>query len=150
MKTSGWLERRNSLSNDLRNEKESTRGSRLVSQRSKTLKQALQQYTPVQVSITFRFMSNWNVYVITCVTCQVWDWLFKACEVNGRILFRDGFIDVTDIEECIVKGKCKKLGIKLPAWSILQCLLASAKSESPGLVICEFYFLDLNERTTHL
>ncbi|MFS7929470.1 putative membrane protein [Helianthus anomalus] len=115
MKTSGGLERRNSYGNDLKNEKESTRGSRLVSQRSRTLKQALQQYTPV----------------------QVWDWLFKSCEVNGRILFRDGLLDVKDIEECIVKGKCKKLGIKLPAWSILQCLLASAKSESPGLVISE-------------
>ncbi|KAM0070955.1 putative membrane protein [Helianthus debilis subsp. tardiflorus] len=115
MKTSDGLERRNSYGNDSKNEKESTRGSRLVSQRSRTLKQALQQYTPV----------------------QVWDWLFKSCEVNGRILFRDGLLDVKDIEECIVKGKCKKLDIKLPAWSILQCLLASAKSESPGLVISE-------------
>ncbi|KAL8239324.1 hypothetical protein R6Q59_015891 [Mikania micrantha] len=115
MKTSDGLEWRSSNVNDLRNEKESVRGSRLVSQRSKTLKQALQQYTPV----------------------QVWDWLFKSCEVNGRILFRDGLIDVSDIEECIVKGKCKKLGVKLPAWSILQCLLASAKSDSPGLVISD-------------
>ncbi|KAK9074119.1 hypothetical protein SSX86_006716 [Deinandra increscens subsp. villosa] len=115
MKTSDGLERRGSNGNDLRNEKESTRSSRLVSQRSRTLKHALQRYTPV----------------------QVWDWLFKSCEVNGRILFRDGLIDVSDIEECIVKGKCKKLGIKLPAWSILQCLLASAKSESPGLVISD-------------
>ncbi|GJW15517.1 uncharacterized membrane protein isoform X1 [Tanacetum coccineum] len=55
--------------------------------------------------------------------------------VNGRILFRDGLIDVKDIEECIVKARCKKLAIKLPAWSILQCLLALAKSESSGLVI---------------
>ncbi|XP_076946402.1 putative membrane protein At3g27390 [Bidens hawaiensis] len=115
MHTSDGLERRNSNGNDLRNEKESTRGSRLVSQRSRTLKHALQQYTPV----------------------QVWDWLFKSCEVNGRILFRDDLIDVKDIEECIVKGRCKKLGIKLPAWSILQCLLASAKSESRGLVISD-------------
>nr|GEZ08733.1 hypothetical protein [Tanacetum cinerariifolium] len=58
-------------------------------------------------------------------------------DVNERILFRDGLIDVKDIEECIVKGRCKKLAIKLPAWSIMQCLLASAKSESTGLVICE-------------
>ncbi|XP_076887311.1 putative membrane protein At3g27390 [Bidens hawaiensis] len=115
MHTSDGLDRRNSNGNDFRNEKESTRGSRLVSQRSRTLKHALQQYTPV----------------------QVWDWLFKSCEVNGRILFRDGLINVKDIEECIVKGKCKKLGIKLPAWSILQCLLASAKSESCGLVISD-------------
>nr|GEX22196.1 uncharacterized membrane protein At3g27390 [Tanacetum cinerariifolium] len=65
----------------------------------------------------------------------VWDWLFKSCHVNGRILFRDGLIDVKDIEECIVKGRCKKLAIKLPAWSIMQCLLASAKSESSSFII---------------
>ncbi|XP_024960269.1 uncharacterized membrane protein At3g27390 isoform X2 [Cynara cardunculus var. scolymus] len=118
MKTSDRLER-SLTGNDNKNEKESSRGSRLVSQRSKTLKQALQQYTPV----------------------QVWDWLFKSCEVNGRILLRDGLIDVKDIEECIVKGRCKKLDIKLPAWSILQCLLASAKSESSGLVIFFEWFI---------
>jgi len=67
---------------------------------------------------------------------QVWDWLFKSCEVNGRILLRDGLVTVKDIEECILKGNCKKLGIQLPAWSILQCLLASAKFNSSGLVIC--------------
>ncbi|KAH7576588.1 hypothetical protein JRO89_XS01G0114200 [Xanthoceras sorbifolium] len=67
----------------------------------------------------------------------VWDWLFKSCEVNGRILLRDGFIDIKDIEECIINGNCKKLGIKLPAWVILQCLLVSAKSNSPGLVISD-------------
>nr|GFB24256.1 uncharacterized membrane protein At3g27390 isoform X1 [Tanacetum cinerariifolium] len=49
----------------------------------------------------------------------------------------EGFMDVKDIEECIVKGRCKKLAIKLPAWSIMQCLLASAKSESSGFVIYE-------------
>lgn len=68
---------------------------------------------------------------------QVWDWLFKSCEINGRMLISEGLIDVKDIEECIVKGKCKKLGIKLPAWSILHCLLASAKSNSSGLVVSD-------------
>lgn len=61
--------------------------------------------------------------------------------MNGRILLRDGLIDVADIEECIVKGNCKKLGIKLPAWSVLQCLLVSAKSDSPGLEICTCIFV---------
>lgn len=75
---------------------------------------------------------------VTVFLIQVWDWLFKSCEVNGRILLRDELINLKDIEECIVKGNCKKLGIKLPAWSILQCLLISAKSNSPGLVICTF------------
>lgn len=112
------LGRRNSIDNDKadqKNEREGAHNSKLVSEQSRTLKWAIQQYTPV----------------------QVWDWLFRSCEVNGRMLLRDGLIDVKDIEECIVKGRCKKLGIKLPAWSILQCLLASAKSESSGLVISD-------------
>ena len=65
---------------------------------------------------------------------QVWDWLFKSCEVNGKILLHDGLITIKDIEECIVKGNCRKLSIKLPAWSILQCLLASANCNSSGLM----------------
>ncbi|CAK9167173.1 unnamed protein product [Ilex paraguariensis] len=98
-----------------KNEREASHNSKLVSERSRTLKWAIQQSTPM----------------------EVWDWLFKSCEVNGRILFRDGMIDIKDIEECLVKGNCKKLSIKLPAWSILQCLLESAKSDSSGLVISD-------------
>lgn len=64
-----------------------------------------------------------------------------SCEVNGRLLLQDGLITTEDIEECILKGNCKKLSIKLPAWCILQCLLSSAKSNSPGLVICKFFLL---------
>lgn len=66
---------------------------------------------------------------------QVWDWLFKSCEVNAPLLLREGLLDAKDIEKCIVKGNCKKLEVKLPAWTLLQCLLASAKSDSPGLVL---------------
>ncbi|KAK8717832.1 hypothetical protein V6N13_045086 [Hibiscus sabdariffa] len=86
---------------------------KLVSENSRTLKWAIQQYRPM----------------------QVWDWLFKSCEVNGRRLLHEGLITIKDIEECIVKGNCRKLGIKLHAWSILQCLLTSVKSDSSGLVI---------------
>ncbi|KAI3920493.1 hypothetical protein MKX01_000832 [Papaver californicum] len=89
-------------------------GSKLVSEKSR-LRWGIQQLKPV----------------------QVWDWLFRSCEVNGRILLHEGLIDTKDIEECILKGKCKKLGIKLPAWCILQCLLSSVKSNSPGLVISD-------------
>lgn len=70
----------------------------------------------------------------------MWDWLFKSCEVNGRILLHEGLIDAKDIVECIARGKCKKLGVKLPSLSILQCLLESAKSNSAGLVICMYFF----------
>ncbi|GAV68432.1 hypothetical protein CFOL_v3_11935 [Cephalotus follicularis] len=95
--------------------REGSYNSKLVSERSRTLKWAMEKYKPI----------------------QVWDWLFKSCDVNGRILLRDGLIDIKDIEECLVKGNCKKLGIKLPAWSLLQCLLTSAKSDSSGLVISD-------------
>ncbi|XP_016487134.2 putative membrane protein At3g27390 isoform X1 [Nicotiana tabacum] len=113
MSSSGGLESKNSIEQKI--EKEGSRSLKLISHGSKTLKQTIQQYTPM----------------------QVWGWLFKSCEVNGRILLREGLIDVKDIEECIVKGDCKKQGIKLPAWSILQCLLISAKSDSPGLLISD-------------
>ncbi|KFK24459.1 hypothetical protein AALP_AAs46367U000200 [Arabis alpina] len=89
--------------------------SRFVSEPSRTLRKAITLYKPV----------------------QVWEWLFKSCEVNGRILLRDGLIDVKDVEECLVKGNCKKLYIQLPTWTVLQCLLASAKSNSSGLVISD-------------
>ncbi|KAI4331555.1 hypothetical protein MLD38_029734 [Melastoma candidum] len=97
------------------NGREGSYNSKLSSQQSWAFKQAIHQYRPL----------------------QVWDWLFKSCEVNGRILLRDGLIDITDIEECMLKGNCKKLVVKLPTWSILQCLLTSAKTNCAGLVISD-------------
>nr|GMD67751.1 uncharacterized membrane protein At3g27390 isoform X1 [Ipomoea batatas] len=70
----------------------------MASQGSRKLKQAIQQYTPV----------------------QVWDWLFKSCEVNGIILLHEGLIDAKDIVSYIAGGKCKKLVVKLPSLSILN------------------------------
>ncbi|KAK8467670.1 hypothetical protein PHAVU_007G123002 [Phaseolus vulgaris] len=92
-----------------------SQNSKQTLQQSRSLKWRIQQYRPM----------------------QVWDWLFKSCEVNGRILFRDSLISFGEVEEFILKGNCKKLSIKLPAWSMLQCLLTSAKSNSDGLVISE-------------
>ncbi|XP_057428510.1 uncharacterized membrane protein At3g27390 isoform X2 [Lotus japonicus] len=100
---------------NLKIRRDSSQNSKHILQQTRSLKWKIQQYKPV----------------------QVWDWLFKSCEVNGRIVLRDGLISVKEIEECILKGNCKKLGIKLPAWSLLQCLLTSAKSNSDGLVISD-------------
>ena len=61
--------------------------------------------------------------------------------MNGRILIRDGLINVKDVEQCLVRGNCKKLFIQLPAWTVLQCLLASAKSNSSGLVISKYIYI---------
>ncbi|KXG19843.1 hypothetical protein SORBI_3010G125000 [Sorghum bicolor] len=68
---------------------------------------------------------------------QIWDWFFRSCELNGRILLSEGLITAEDMEEYITKGKCKKLGTKLPSWCIFQCLLRSANSDSDGLLISD-------------
>ncbi|KAF7140981.1 hypothetical protein RHSIM_Rhsim06G0179400 [Rhododendron simsii] len=118
MSRGGGIDRKESIDsvrNGQQNWREGSYNSKLVSERSWTLKWAMQQTTPI----------------------QIWDWLFKSCEVNGRMLLREGLIDVKDLEECVLQGNYKKLGIKLPALSILQCLLASAKSDSSGLVISD-------------
>ncbi|KAL6909671.1 hypothetical protein ACP4OV_001330 [Aristida adscensionis] len=83
--------------------------------RSKTLMQTIQRLRPI----------------------QIWDWFFRSCELNGRILLSEGLITAEDMEECITKGKGKKLSIQLPAWCILQCLIRSAKSDSHGLLIAD-------------
>ncbi|XP_008777696.1 uncharacterized membrane protein At3g27390 isoform X2 [Phoenix dactylifera] len=89
--------------------------TRFASEGTKTLKKAIQDLRPI----------------------QIWDWLFRSCELNGRVLLAEGVIGLSDIEESIIQGNCKKLSIKLPAWCILQCLLRSAKSDSYGLLISD-------------
>uniref|UniRef100_A0ACD5ZS72 Uncharacterized protein n=1 Tax=Avena sativa TaxID=4498 RepID=A0ACD5ZS72_AVESA len=84
-------------------------------QRSKTFMETIQRLRPI----------------------QIWDWLFRSCEMNGRILLSEGLISCEDIEEFITKGKGKKLSIKLPAWCILHCLIRSAKYDSHGLLISD-------------
>ncbi|KAK1291793.1 putative membrane protein [Acorus calamus] len=93
----------------------SSNEAKLASKRSKTLKKAIRQLKPV----------------------QIWDWLFRSCELSGKFLLREGLIEVSDIQECLLKGKCKKLSIRLPAWCVLQCLLRSAKSDADGLLISD-------------
>ncbi|XP_058112880.1 uncharacterized membrane protein At3g27390 isoform X2 [Magnolia sinica] len=115
---SGLLERNQSIDADKTEEKNgrlSPINTKIVTERSQTLRKAIQQLKPI----------------------QIWDWLFRSCEMNGRKLLRDGLIDVADIEDCIIKGKCKQLIVKLPAFCILQCLLRSARSESPELLIAD-------------
>ncbi|CAN6479673.1 unnamed protein product [Victoria cruziana] len=66
---------------------------------------------------------------------QLWDWLFRSCEANGRMLVQNDLITVQDIEEYLRKGKGKKLTIRLPSYCIMQCLLRSAKSNTSGLLL---------------
>ncbi|XP_050879581.1 uncharacterized membrane protein At3g27390 isoform X3 [Lathyrus oleraceus] len=111
------LEKRNHEGSDhnLKNWRDSSQNLEHTLQQTRSMKWKIHHYKPV----------------------QIWDWLFKSCEVNGRIVLRDGLISVKEIEECISKGNCKILSTKLPAWSLLQCLLTSAKSNSDGLIISD-------------
>ncbi|KAF3331377.1 hypothetical protein FCM35_KLT02783 [Carex littledalei] len=68
---------------------------------------------------------------------QVWDWLFRSCELNGKVLLSEGLINEEDINACVNKGECKKLSLSLPAWCILQCLIRSARCNSYGLLITD-------------
>lgn len=89
------------------------------------------------------FMGVLECLIVIVLMLQLWDWLFRSCELNGRILLREGLITVEDIEECVVKGKSNKLIIMLPAYCILQCLLRSANSDSPGLLISMSFTLSI-------
>ncbi|KAM3189181.1 hypothetical protein ACQJBY_067856 [Aegilops geniculata] len=91
------------------------RKHRRVLHRSKTFMETIQRLRPI----------------------QIWDWLFRSCEINGRILLSEGLISSEDIEEFVTKGKGKKLSIKLPAWCILHCLIRSAKHDTHGLLISD-------------
>lgn len=116
--SNSFLERRKSYDTEedgLRNLNGGPSNLKLVSEGAKTLKWSIQHYKPVQVL----------------------DWLFKSSEENGRLLLHEGLIEIKDIEECIIRGKSRKLCVKLPAWSIFQCLIASAKSNSSGLIISD-------------
>ncbi|CAA6670729.1 unnamed protein product [Spirodela intermedia] len=108
-------EKDNQKADQDRSMKSGSKRGKLVSEQSLTLRRAFQQLKPI----------------------QIWDWLFRSCEQNGRMLVRDGLIDASDIADCILKGRCEKLTIKLPAWCILQCLLRSAESDSYGLLITD-------------
>ncbi|WOL14363.1 hypothetical protein Cni_G23143 [Canna indica] len=72
------------------------------------------------------------------------DHLFSECKRHGEIMIAEGIITHEDIKESrLNKGGSRILSIGLPAYSILQTLLFSAKTDSDGLVLS-----DNNEITT--
>ncbi|KAI0519451.1 hypothetical protein KFK09_006899 [Dendrobium nobile] len=93
----------------------SPKTAKLEFNQSRTLRKAIQQLKPI----------------------QIWDWLFRSCELNGRILLSEGLISIMDIEESVIKRNSKKLSIRLPAWCILQCLVRSARIDANGLLISD-------------
>ncbi|THU70804.1 hypothetical protein C4D60_Mb08t28860 [Musa balbisiana] len=66
------------------------------------------------------------------------DHLFSECKRHGEVLVSEGVITREDIQESrSSKGGSRIISIGLPAYSILQALLLSAKSNTDGLVLSD-------------
>ena len=67
--------------------------------------------------------------------------VFKECHRHGEVLLSEGIISVKDIEDA-KSGKDNQgvISIGLPAYSILQMLIYSAKADSNGLLLSKSCF----------
>lgn len=67
---------------------------------------------------------------------ELLDGLLKICQENGETLVREGLIKLKDIEDAKSnKDEGKVISIGLPAYSLLQMLLHSAKANSVGILL---------------
>ncbi|RWW51681.1 hypothetical protein BHE74_00041941 [Ensete ventricosum] len=70
------------------------------------------------------------------IAYQLLDHLFSECKRHGEVLVSEGVITQEDIRESrSSKGGSRVISIGLPAYSILQALLLSAKTDTDGLVL---------------
>ena len=73
-------------------------------------------------------------------TCplQLLDDLFKECQRHGEIMVSKGLINLKDMEKTNSKNDSGGvISIGLPAYSLLQTLIRSAKTNSAGLLLSE-------------
>ncbi|KAH7388277.1 hypothetical protein KP509_16G067200 [Ceratopteris richardii] len=71
---------------------------------------------------------------------QVWDNMFKTCELYGKRLIEEGPIKLIDLEEWERSSnsvKAKIIGVGLPAYSILKNLIHSGKAGISGLLLLD-------------
>ncbi|XP_008796032.2 uncharacterized membrane protein At3g27390-like [Phoenix dactylifera] len=73
--------------------------------------------------------------------------LFSECKRYGDNLVSEGVITLEDIEEARSgKGGSRTVSIGLPAYSILQALLESAKANTDGLVLSDNTLITIDNR----
>eukprot|EP00250_Pteridium_aquilinum_P004085 c14322_g1_i2 orf=270-2129(-) len=80
---------------------------------------------------------------------QIWDNIFKTCELYGKILIQEEAIKLGDLEEWVrssnsAKGKITGLG--LPAYSLLKTLIRSGKAGVPGLLLLDGVEVTMDNR----
>lgn len=67
---------------------------------------------------------------------ELLDSLFKDCQRIGEIMVAQGLITLEDIEDAkLNKDSSSVISIGLPTYSLLQCLIRSAKANCPGLLL---------------
>lgn len=71
---------------------------------------------------------------------QIWDNIFKTCELVGKELVQADIIKFGDLEEwnrAPNSEKSRLVGVGLPAYAVLTCLLRSAKAGVTGLLLID-------------
>jgi len=71
---------------------------------------------------------------------QILENKFASIERDGKLLINAGVLTHSDIEAAVKGDRIKgKIMLEcLPAYSLLISLMHSAKSNSPGMILCKF------------
>lgn len=80
---------------------------------------------------------------------QIWDNMFRTCEMYGKSLLQEGAIKLGDLEEWVRSSsspKAKIIGVGLPAYSLLKGLIRSGKAGVPGLLLLDGVEVTMDNR----
>ncbi|MCO5562380.1 hypothetical protein L7F22_016007 [Adiantum nelumboides] len=80
---------------------------------------------------------------------QIWDNMFRTCEMYGKALLQEGAIKVGDLEEwgrSSNSAKGKIICVGLPAYSLLKSLIRSGKAGVSGLLLLDGYEVTMDNR----
>ncbi|KAI5063961.1 hypothetical protein GOP47_0020631 [Adiantum capillus-veneris] len=80
---------------------------------------------------------------------QIWDNMFRTCEMYGRALLQEGAIKLGDLEEWVRSSnsaKGKYINVGLPAYSLLKNLIRSGKAGVSGLLLLDGYEVTMDNR----
>ncbi|XP_021890401.1 uncharacterized membrane protein At3g27390 [Carica papaya] len=82
-------------------------------------------------------VESFNTQRVDLNPLELLEALFKECQRQGEIMVSEGLITQKDIADAKAQNGGKVISIGLPAYCILQSLLCSAISGSPGLLLSD-------------
>lgn len=80
---------------------------------------------------------------------QIWDNMFKTCELYGKTLIQEEAITLGDLEEWLRSSnsaKGKIIGVGLPAYSLLKNLIRSGRAGVSGLLLLDGVEVTMDNR----